>query len=444
MLHKKKNKDNSIKKIVDNNLCIGCGACYSGCPKDAISMQIKNGAHKPIINNNCINCGKCLGICPSYDLNYDYFYEKYYKNKKFNNYFGPYINCYTGFSSDKKIRYSSSSGGLVTQLLLYALRNKIIDCAITTTFNSSILVAKPIIASTQKEIVGSSGSKYFSVDQNSIFKDRGKLKGKKIAFVGLPCHLLALAKMMEKDKDLEKSITLKLGLFCGKLSDYYGLNFILKKFNVQVENIRKINVRTNGWPGEMEVIYKDQTKKAIKNEDYYSYLGSYLFSLRRCIQCPDLYSSLSDISFGDAWLKRFNADKLGTSLIITRTDKGEELTKKAFGDKEIIINKISLNDAVASQIKNNYVKRKNLKLRLSILRVFCKKTLSIKDKGIDSLEPNKLSIFDSLRIIINCYISKNKFFIKIFNKAPIKLIKLYLKLSYFLAKLGDKGIDIEN
>jgi len=46
---------------VNQNKCIGCGACVNICPVGAISME--NG--KAVIDQNkCIHCGKCLDICP--------------------------------------------------------------------------------------------------------------------------------------------------------------------------------------------------------------------------------------------------------------------------------------------------------------------------------------------------------------------------------------------
>jgi len=46
---------------INQNKCIGCGACVNICPVGAIS--IRNG--KAIIDQNkCIKCGKCLSICP--------------------------------------------------------------------------------------------------------------------------------------------------------------------------------------------------------------------------------------------------------------------------------------------------------------------------------------------------------------------------------------------
>lgn len=46
--------------------CCGCSACYSICPKHAITMESdKEGFLYPSINTKlCIGCHQCLWVCP--------------------------------------------------------------------------------------------------------------------------------------------------------------------------------------------------------------------------------------------------------------------------------------------------------------------------------------------------------------------------------------------
>lgn len=57
-----------MEKIVlfkNKENCCGCGACYSVCPKSAITMQEdEEGFLYPIIEDQkCIQCKKCLSVC---------------------------------------------------------------------------------------------------------------------------------------------------------------------------------------------------------------------------------------------------------------------------------------------------------------------------------------------------------------------------------------------
>jgi ferredoxin len=46
---------------VNEELCIGCGACIDVCPEEAISMNEEDIAH--IDPETCERCGLCASIC---------------------------------------------------------------------------------------------------------------------------------------------------------------------------------------------------------------------------------------------------------------------------------------------------------------------------------------------------------------------------------------------
>jgi NAD-dependent dihydropyrimidine dehydrogenase PreA subunit len=46
---------------VDKNICVGCQACVSVCPVDAIRMEDGKAVVDP---EKCIDCGTCVAECP--------------------------------------------------------------------------------------------------------------------------------------------------------------------------------------------------------------------------------------------------------------------------------------------------------------------------------------------------------------------------------------------
>ena len=47
---------------VDQEICIGCGACVGVCPVGAITL---NDEGKALVDADmCIDCGACVGVCP--------------------------------------------------------------------------------------------------------------------------------------------------------------------------------------------------------------------------------------------------------------------------------------------------------------------------------------------------------------------------------------------
>lgn len=64
----KNNPQNGDYPVLFNNKidCCGCYACYSVCPKNAISFNIDNeGFYYPKIDKSkCIKCYACDRVCP--------------------------------------------------------------------------------------------------------------------------------------------------------------------------------------------------------------------------------------------------------------------------------------------------------------------------------------------------------------------------------------------
>jgi len=51
------------KAIVNQDTCIGCGACVAVCPEQAIALDESGKAR--VDENKCTGCGTCVGVCPT-------------------------------------------------------------------------------------------------------------------------------------------------------------------------------------------------------------------------------------------------------------------------------------------------------------------------------------------------------------------------------------------
>lgn len=50
--------------VIDEELCIGCGACVSLCPKNILVIDEKNGKCKVTEEVKCDRLRGCMKICP--------------------------------------------------------------------------------------------------------------------------------------------------------------------------------------------------------------------------------------------------------------------------------------------------------------------------------------------------------------------------------------------
>jgi len=49
---------------VDEETCVGCGACVSVCPADPVVFEMEDDKSKVVHPEACIECGSCVEACP--------------------------------------------------------------------------------------------------------------------------------------------------------------------------------------------------------------------------------------------------------------------------------------------------------------------------------------------------------------------------------------------
>ena len=126
-------REKTIEWVVKNRLCTGCSTCAGICPDDAIQVVIdqRNGIYIPKLDKEkCTKCGLCFEVCPGYSVDFKKLNQEIFGKQPEDILLGNYLNCYIGHATDYNIRYNSSSGGLVTALLIFALEEGLIDGAL--------------------------------------------------------------------------------------------------------------------------------------------------------------------------------------------------------------------------------------------------------------------------------------------------------------------------
>jgi len=209
-------KIDRVDDVVKRGLCCGCGVCETACPQKAIIIHEDafRGLLLPRIDERlCVHCGLCLRVCPGLSVDFNGLSNKFLGADTDGGIIGASRACYFGHASEQTIRYNSSSGGLITALLLYAMDEKIIDGALITMMRrDSPLKAVTVLAVTREEILSGAGSKYCPTSIGIALRQILEREGR-FAVVALPCQLHGLRKLEEINADYRRKIVIHFGPF---------------------------------------------------------------------------------------------------------------------------------------------------------------------------------------------------------------------------------------
>ena len=311
------------REVWDTGRCSGCGACVAVCPADSLSFDEGEMVVSPRSNAYCkqatdgVNCGACYSVCPrTGDQPADAL--------------GTYLELITAKSTFEVP--NKQSGGAVTAILANALDKGLIDAIVTVTEDRWTLKPSSVIITKTDVLIQQAGSRYsWWVPLLAALKYAVvKHKYKRIAVIGVPCAVQAIARMRESDNDLlkpyGKAIRLVIGLFCTETFDYNAL--ILGKlkthYKLEPHEIKKLNVK-----GKLEVLKQDGSTMIVP-----------LAELETCIRqgchfCTDLTAVLSDISAGAI------GSPPGSTTLIVRTPVG-----KGFVDRTVQNRKLDVGTGV--------------------------------------------------------------------------------------------------
>jgi coenzyme F420 hydrogenase subunit beta len=304
-------EDSLAKEVVGTGRCLGCGACVIVCPFNCLEYI----GEKPCLVKECKICGVCAQACPQHEWAPSKIESFVFgRERKPEEEFGIYRRLAIAQAADSQILDACQDGGAVTALLLFALKEGMIDGAIVTKKEQEKpFYPRPTLATAFEEILQSAGTKYFYSPNILALTEAIKQKKSNIAFVGTPCQIRAARKMqMMGLKKYVAPLNVLIGLACSECFTYEGLmeNHIHGKLSINPNSIKKINIK-----GKMLVTLDSETV-AIPLAETKQYVR------QSCRFCQDFSSELADISVGGLGLENW-------TFAIIRTEKGEELFSSA-------------------------------------------------------------------------------------------------------------------
>jgi coenzyme F420 hydrogenase subunit beta len=312
--------------IIEPGFCTLCGACEAACPVHAIKAEHDKPHRLHDCSEHLDSCPICYDICPHTDAllfeTLRFVADAPHRRESI----GYYRKILLAQATNPTLRDASRSGGVVTALLNFAISEKLIDSAIVSEASSKVpikiqpainLVPDDTLSAVDAKFVPSAVAEAFG---RAVF-EHGKLR---IAFVGIPCHIVALRKLEAWQHKLMGSLRTTIGLFClwtfslGRLLEY-----LLDEHHIAANEIENVDLTPNEYivTTENRVIHIPLSEAK-------------LHIMNRCRTCTYFTSELADMSIGGAGpLKDW-------SIVIIRNKQGEDFFNRAVEEGIIATKKI--------------------------------------------------------------------------------------------------------
>lgn len=402
-----------VNQIVDPGLCVRCGACEPSCPVDIIKF---NDQAYPYItkDEDCIfTCTRCIKVCPGKVVDYNSYDDEMFGLR-------PHPESITGivrksmvaYSTNHNIRKNGSSGGLVTQLLIFMLNQKLIDGALVMTreISEKGFQYVPKIARSEVELRKSQRSKYILVPHLKQLKEIEEVDGK-YAIVALPCHIHSLKKYIKVSKKLRERVKFVIGLYCNVAYEPYLLDEVIEFSGYKKEDIINVEFRAGEWPGYVELTLQDgRIVRPFPFEEIKDAINSLklFYTARRCNLCIDFSAEHADISVGDPWLRAPDGSYLfedDRTTVLTRTPLGDEIIAKAVEHGYISVQEIPLKTYMVNFENNAWFKRDYVPKNMALRRLL---GIPVPEYSRD-VKPNKDLVSYFLLIIKESLLNLSKF-----------------------------------
>ncbi|NJP06937.1 MAG: coenzyme F420 hydrogenase [Chloroflexaceae bacterium] len=259
---------------------------------------------------------------------------------------GCYRQLWIGYSNVPDIRRNGASGGVITQTLVYLLEQGLIDGAIVVRQGQPRpWQAEAVIARTVDEICAASQSVYAPVPVNTILAQVADFQGS-LAYVGLPDQVASLRRLQQLGHPAANKITWVLGPYVGTSTYTAAIESYLRSNGVQsLEEIARLRYREGEWPGYLQIT--THSGRVLRAEKfYYNYLIPFYIT-RSSLLSVDFTNELTDISVGDAWHPRFEAQRAGFSVVVARSQQAEAVLADMQHQGLVDLQPVELSEALA-------------------------------------------------------------------------------------------------
>ncbi|MGI9102765.1 MAG: Coenzyme F420 hydrogenase/dehydrogenase, beta subunit C-terminal domain [Terriglobales bacterium] len=361
-------KIKNLQDVVDWGLCFGCGACAYVCEPGSVRLvNVESDGIRPVLTANGSACAEALEVCPGYTQDATLATGDVTNASDADREIGATLEIWEGYSVDPEIRHRGSSGGLLTALSLYCLEQE----NMAFVLHAGMDEARPwlnatVTSRTRAELLSRTGSRYAPASPCEKLAEI-EHSDRPCVFIGKPTDTMATWKARKLRPGLDRNLGLVLTFFCAGEPSTQGTLELLKSFAVEPAAVDSVHYRGEGWPGEFRVQYDGKTKRASSSyRDSWARLTK--FRVFRWQLDPDGLGCVADISCGDAWESFDDKGDEGRSLVLVRTERGQEILKRAIDAGYVNLWRVNSGNVLAAQ-GNLLQRRKDMFGRLLAMKL---------------------------------------------------------------------------
>jgi len=318
--------------------------------------------------------------CPGKQFNFPDFRKEFYPDAAhFHAFIGPYERIGIGYAVDPLVRHEGASGGIISAILIWLLKQKKIDGAVVLGMSKTEpWLTQAFIATTAEEVLQGAQSKYIISSTNDILPEIEAFNGK-LAYVGLPAQIQSIRKLQRMKHPSVKNINYIFGPFYGNTLHFSSVHSFLKTHGEKdYHNITRLYFRYGEWPGNMRVELK--SGRVIELKKFHANYLIPFHILRNSLYCTDLTNEFTDISGGDAWAPVYEERGKGFSMVISRSKKGDALLREMIEAGWLSFDQITEQEAIKMHSHGYDFKKRGSFIRIKFRKWFRK---SVPDYGYE-------------------------------------------------------------
>ncbi len=297
--------------VLERDLCTMCGACAQMCP------YLVPWKGRIVKLHDCdLPEGRCYEYCPRTKVQLDDLQEAIFGRREVDPEMGVVRRILATRAKDPEMRAKAQTAGSTSALVALVLEERVVDGALLTRKGDDFL-PEGVVVRDPARVWECAGSSYVASPTLAAL-NRERWNGEeKLAVVGIPCQILALAKMRTSklpNPVARPKVFLTVGLFCTWALNYRPFHRFLKE-RFEGESILGMDITPP--PQRLLLVKTEQGTQTIPLDEIRSFIRP------TCAICWDMTSELADISIGTL------EGRSGWNTLVVRTQLGEEILGRA-------------------------------------------------------------------------------------------------------------------